>query len=171
MSRLIVLTGPMGSGKTTVGRLLASRLGVPMLDSDEQILAAHGADARRVAEERGVQALHRLEAEVFVSSLDSDGPVVIAAAASIADRDDLVKRLAGDDIFAVLLSGDPAVLRERCSGASHRRDLSPTEGEELGHRRAARLRQAVDLTVDVTSITPQQVAERITACSGWAGPP
>lgn len=163
MSRLIVLAGPMGSGKTTIGRLLASRLGIPMVDSDQQLIAAHDVDARGVAEVRGVAALHEMEAEALLSALERPGSAVIAAAASIADRDDLVEQLSGEDVFTVLLGGDPDMLLERSLGASHRRDLSPEERVELSARRAARLGLVADLVISVDEMTPEECAQRIEA--------
>ncbi|HEY4752428.1 MAG TPA: shikimate kinase, partial [Candidatus Limnocylindrales bacterium] len=67
--RHVVLLGTMGSGKTTVGRLLAERLGRPLRDSDPEIEAATGYTAREIRDRDGPDALHDLEARLLLSTL------------------------------------------------------------------------------------------------------
>ena len=75
------LLGPMGSGKTTVGALLAAGLGRSFVDSDDQ-LQAPGASAVTVYDTLGRDALHAAEERVLLEALGERAPVVIAAAAS-----------------------------------------------------------------------------------------
>ena len=82
----IVFVGQMGVGKSTLGRLLASALDRPFVDSDEYIRRATGRNAREVAESVGVEDLHDLELEALADALTTDG-VVVAAAASVIDSE------------------------------------------------------------------------------------
>src|SRR3954454_3877952 len=61
----IVLVGMMGSGKTSVGRAVAARLGWPLLDNDAQILAATGRPSPTIFREGGEDALHEAERQAF----------------------------------------------------------------------------------------------------------
>lgn len=54
---LVVLVGPMGSGKSTVGALLAERLGVPYRDTDADIVAAQGREISDIFLDAGTRAL------------------------------------------------------------------------------------------------------------------
>lgn len=155
----IVLTGPMGSGKTTVGRLLARRLDRPFYDSDAQIEAEYGTSARRLAREHGVDWLHKAEAKALVQALAVDTPSVVAAAASIGDLENL--GFLGDGVFTVLLEGESEVLAARAVGGPHRRSLSLDRYRELSRRRHASLHHQVDLVVDVTSVPPGAVTDAI----------
>ena len=82
----IVFVGQMGVGKSTLGRLLASALDRPFVDSDEYIRRDTGRNAREVAESMGVEDLHALELEALADALTTDG-VVVAAAASVIDSE------------------------------------------------------------------------------------
>lgn len=61
MSPRVVLVGPPGAGKTTVGRLVADRLGVAFLDTDDDVEAAAGATISEIFLDRGEEAFRELE--------------------------------------------------------------------------------------------------------------
>ncbi|GAA1625207.1 MULTISPECIES: shikimate kinase [Brevibacterium] len=64
----IVLTGPPAAGKSTIGRLLADRLGLPLTDTDANIVDRHGVIAD-IFVERGEDHFRRLEREVVRRAL------------------------------------------------------------------------------------------------------
>jgi shikimate kinase len=84
-ARHLVLIGLMGTGKTTLGRLAAARLGWPLSDSDAEIQAREGASVRELQERWGAGGLHRLEATILLEALARPEPSVICAAASTID--------------------------------------------------------------------------------------
>lgn len=153
----------MGSGKTTVARILAERLDRPLIDSDDQLEARYGSTGRELAAERGVPWLHQAEAEALRKALDSSTPAVIAAAASTGDRADLAARIESESVWAVLLVGDAEVLAARARSGVHRRSIDVRRSRELAEKRNERLREVVDIVVDVTRIGPDRVADRILA--------
>jgi shikimate kinase len=165
----VVITGAMGSGKTTVGRLVADRLDVPFVDSDAQLDDQVGLTAREITRRRGVDALHRLEADALRNALERTEPAVIAAAASTGDLVSIESLLGGDD-FVVLLEGDVEVLSERAAKGSHRRSVPVDEARKLVAVRGPRLKKVTDLVVDVTSIEPGAVADRIVDAMSNASP-
>ncbi len=65
VKKTIVMVGMMGAGKTAVGRALAARLGVPFLDSDEQIVAAANMSIAEIFERDGEAFFRAREAEVI----------------------------------------------------------------------------------------------------------
>jgi shikimate kinase len=161
VNRHVVLVGAMGVGKTTVGGLVASRLGRRLHDSDVE-LAATGRTGREVAVSAGVAALHRWEADDLLESLDAPEPSVIAAAASVVEDPRCVAAL--EPAFTVWLWAPPETLEQRMASGPHRREL----GDEplvaiaaLAQRRDPAYRQVADLTVDVGRLTPEQAAEAI----------
>jgi shikimate kinase len=94
---VIVLVGFMGAGKTTVGHLLAARLGVPFADSDLVIEQRSGRPVRQIFAEDGEPAFRALEHEVIADLLD--GPdLVLAVGGGAAEHPGTRALLArGDD--------------------------------------------------------------------------
>jgi shikimate kinase len=74
---VIVLVGFMGAGKTTVGHLLAKRLGLPFSDSDEAIEQHAGRSIPQIFAEDGEPAFRALEHQVIAELLD--GPALVLA--------------------------------------------------------------------------------------------
>ncbi len=77
----IYLVGFMGSGKTTIGRLLAQRLGWSFADLDDEIEAAERSTITAIFEERGEAEFRRIESETLrrlVRTIECGRPAVIA---------------------------------------------------------------------------------------------
>jgi shikimate kinase len=131
----VVLIGMMGSGKTTLGRALSLRLGVPYLDSDEEIERQQGNDGRFLAELNGVPFLHRVEADILLSILDERPPLVVTAAASVIEEPRCRERLKVDALVC-WIEVPPAVLVDRIGNGPHRRPMSLSEIETTLERRS-----------------------------------
>ncbi len=113
----IVLVGMMGAGKSTLGRALASRLGVEYADNDDGLRARTGLDAAAFASELGVELLHRIESEVLEAALARADRCVVGAAGSVAFDPRAPRLLAGQhvvwlrarvDTIAARVAHDPA---------------------------------------------------------------
>jgi len=78
-----VLIGMMGTGKTTVGRMLATRLGWAFWDNDDALQKATGQTAAAVQEARGQRGLHVIENRLLREALAEPADTVYAAAASV----------------------------------------------------------------------------------------
>jgi shikimate kinase len=154
----VVLIGPMGSGKTTVGRAVAEVLGRPLVDSDEQLEATTGLTARQIADTHGLTTLHALELDALRAALTDGTPSVIAAAASTADEPAgrLALRSARD---VVLLQVDPHVAASRRSADGHRPLVAPDEAS----RRAPLYESVATATVEVDDLDAEAVAKRVVA--------
>ena len=158
----IVLVGLMGSGKSTVGALLAQRLGWPMLDSDDQLRAATGLTAREFGEAHGTAALHDAEAGALLAALERPGPAVIGAAASVIENPAARAALRGPRIAVVWLRGSPPVLAARFGGQPHRPIYGPDA--EVVAREQARVRDPLfasvePITIDVDHGSPLEIAK------------
>ena len=66
---LVVLVGPMGSGKSTVGALLAERLGVPYRDTDADIVAAQGRPISDIFVDEGEPYFRELERQAVAAAV------------------------------------------------------------------------------------------------------
>lgn len=147
-NRHIVLIGMMGVGKTTVGRLLAARLGWAFWDNDEALERDTGQTAADVERERGKAALHRLESRLLRDALQSPEPTVLAAAGSVVlDPDALTGAMT-----VWLRLGIRAEEKQIAASGQHHRPL-PADAlatlERLAAERAARYAQLADVRVNV----------------------
>lgn len=159
----IVLLGLMGSGKTTVGRIVANELGVPFVDSDALVALESGRSSRQLAIDSGPEALHRVEEQIARDVLESSNPVLFAAAASVVDR------LSPSDLeraWTVWLDTSPEVLVDRV-GRDAERPLLGTDARgilEQQHReRSARARDLADMVVVTDRRSPSEVAAAVSA--------
>jgi shikimate kinase len=151
-SKHIVLLGPMGAGKTAVGRLLAAALERPFLDSDAEIERVAGRNSRQIAAAEGVVALHALEAEVFLAAVREPVSSVVAAAASVVDDDACLVDLASQT--CVLLEAPADVLADRTDVPGHRRPTSTEERAALLRRREDRWREMSAVVIDTSLVDP-----------------
>jgi len=162
--RRIVLTGFMGAGKSTIGRLLAQRLGWDFVDTDAVIEAHTGLSVARIFAERGEDVFRALEAEAVRSHAQAN-EIVVALGGGAIEFEGTREALIGlEEACVVFLDAPLDVMVARClsqPGAAERPVLR--ERERLTARLAARLphyRQA-HLTVATADRTPQGVADAI----------
>lgn len=159
----VILIGPPGSGKSTVGPLLAALLGVDFADTDGLIADAAGKPAGDIFIEDGEDAFRALERSAVPEAIGAHGGVLALGSGSVLSED-IRKLLAGRPVV-YLETGFPAVARR--SGLEGPRP--PLPGNPRG-----RLRQMLEerrglyedvawLTVPTDDLEPQQIAEQIAA--------
>jgi shikimate kinase len=162
----VVLVGLMGVGKTTVGEVLAQRLGRELVDSDLRIEARTGRTVKQILDEDGLEEMRRQEADALFDALDDEAPRVIAAAAGVVLDPANRRRLADADADVVWLTADPTVLAPRTATRGHRPWLDDDPVGTLRRmqdERAPLYREVADRTVAVDGLTPEQIADRILA--------
>ena len=87
MSPRVILIGPPGSGKTTVGELLADHLGLPFRDTDADVEAITGMAISELFVEKGEQYFRELEAEAVRAAIDShDGILSLGGGAVLREE-------------------------------------------------------------------------------------
>lgn len=157
----IVLVGLMGSGKTTVGRELASLLARPLIDSDAQVREMTGEDVAEISRRAGVSEMRRLEHEALTRALASPDPAVIAAAAGVV-LEDAARRLLSEASVG-WLKASPETLAERVGGAAR-----PLLGDdplavlrEMERQRRHLYERVADIVIDVDALSPTAAALRI----------
>jgi shikimate kinase len=162
----------MGSGKTTVGRRLATRLERPFVDADEAVQVTTGRSVAELFEARGEDGFRDVETEVLLTLLSGPEPVVVAAGGGVVLRPANRERLAAPDVTVVWLDASPAFLASRIEKKAHRPllagDESPREVlTRLHDERAALYAEVADLVVEVEPFhqgeekPKQALAERI----------
>lgn len=114
----IVLTGPMGSGKTTVGKTLAKSLGMKFVDTDELVMKKSGADINEIFAKHGEEHFRELEEKVIaeVSKFDN---YVIATGGGVVLKPLNMRRLRRNGII-VNLRASLNTLYKRLKGKKDR---------------------------------------------------
>jgi shikimate kinase len=188
--RRLVLTGFMGAGKSTVGRILAARLRWPFLDIDSLITAKHGQTIAGIFADHGEEHFRRLEAEAVAHALDPapGREQAVLALGGGAIETEAVRRLLFAEAASAPVQSVPAVvtiflsaplpeLLARChidpsaiqsNSASSReeapvRPLLAAAAEPPADRLARRLPhyRRAHLTVDTAGVPPGEVVDRI----------
>jgi shikimate kinase len=154
----VVLVGLMGSGKTTVGALLATATGRTFIDTDAVIAGITGKAVRQLWEEGGEEAYRKMESQVVLEALRGTVPCVIAAPGGVVL--DPAVRAALLDPFVVWLRTDPATLARRVRPGDHRPLLSDRPFEVLSAMAVDRSHlyaDVADVTIDTDRIDPESV--------------
>ncbi len=138
--RSLVLVGPRGAGKTTVGRLVARRLGRPFVDTDEEIGRVAGRPAGRVLAEAGDAAFRALEAQVVARALARRGAVVALGGGALEADGSLALV---ESAFVVRLDVSPEEAARRIEADSTHRPRLTSEVDLVGEcERLAAAREA-----------------------------
>jgi shikimate kinase len=110
-SRAVVLVGMMGAGKSSIGRRLAVRLGIPFVDADTEIESAAGMSIPEIFQKHGEPYFRAGEARVIQRLLEG-GPNVLATGGG-AVMDPHTRALIGEKGISVWLNADVDVLLKR----------------------------------------------------------
>jgi shikimate kinase len=157
---VIVLVGFMGAGKTTVGQLLAGRLGVPFADSDVVVEQRTGRLVREIFAEDGEAAFRALEHQVIAGLLD--GPdLVLALGGGAAEHPQTRGRLSRLPVVYLQVSYDHAL--RRVGGDSGRPLLARPDLPALYQRRLAVYAGVATVTVGTDGRPPEAVTADILA--------
>ncbi|WP_309146386.1 MULTISPECIES: shikimate kinase [unclassified Curtobacterium] len=160
MPRPVVVIGPMGAGKSSVGRRVAKALGVPFTDTDRVIAREHGPIPRLFAE-RGEPVFRELEAEAVRRAVETGGVVSLGGGAVMHEG----TRAAIADAHVVLLTVSAEAVAPRILGSD--RPLIATGGitawQSILDERAPTYERLADLVLDTSRRPMSRVAEDVVA--------
>lgn len=160
--RRLVLTGFMGSGKTTVGPLLAQRLGWNFIDADDAIVAEAGCTIPEIFTRDGEAAFRALEHAAIKRLAAGDGLVLALGGGAIELEATRSLLLSGPGTLLVHLEVELATALSRCRGTQHLRPILADEANlAIRYARRLPLYRTAHLTIPVDLLTPEQVMEAI----------
>ncbi len=170
--RSIVLVGLMGAGKTSIGRRLAARLGLPFRDADAEIEAAAGCSIPEIFARFGEPAFRDGERRVIRRMLAGD-PLVLATGGGAFMDAETRAAIRGEAVSIWLRAPLPVLLR-RVAGRTHRPLLNSGDPAEI-LRRLMDQRQPVyaeaDIIVDCGDDSPDHTtATVLNALMDWSPP-
>jgi shikimate kinase len=159
--RRIVLTGFMGSGKTTLGRLIAARLGWTFLDLDHHIESRTGISVPDIFALHGEPHFRRLESTALVSALGKSNTVIALGGGT---PESLTNRLLLEQTpgtATIFLDAPFPVLFDRCvlQGISRPVLADPALAEQRFAQRQPLYRALANHTIDTSALEAQQAVE------------
>ena len=158
----VYLTGFMGSGKTTVGRRLAQRLGVPFVDLDHEVELRAGMRVREIFERHGEPAFRQLEQDALWATAEHPDAVVATGGGTMAFEPNA--RWMRANGLSVWLNPAFATIVGRIGGRGKEdRPLFQDDGQALAlYRQRLPAYRRADLTVDISPAEePEEIAARI----------
>jgi len=172
--RTIVLIGIMGVGKSSIGRRLAARLGVPFVDADSEIEAAAGMTIAEIFARHGEAYFRNGEARVIARLLEN-GPQVLATGGGAIINPETRAAIKAKAV-SIWLTADFDVLMRRISKRKHERPLLQTADPEATLRALLAAREPfyaeADLTVQSRDAPHDAiVTDIITALAGYLDAP
>src|SRR6202166_1885913 len=147
-SRSIVLVGMMGVGKSSIGRRLAARLGVPFVDADSEIEKAAGMSIADIFARHGEADFRSGEARVIARLLDG-GPQVLATGGGAVMNADTRAAIKAKGV-SIWLSAEFEVLMRRINKRKNDRPLLQTADPEATLRELLVVREPVYAQDDLT---------------------
>jgi shikimate kinase len=171
----IVLIGLRGSGKTTVGKILAQKMGREFIEMDELIARKAGLTIPEIVKKYGWGKFRDIEEEITgqLAKLDN---IVNASGGGVVTREQNIVKLKKNGVLVWLQAGVDTLVNRTgedagrpplAEGRSRREDMEITFKE-----RKTLYQQAADLTVNTENKTPEEVAEaiiKLLAVRGFTG--
>ncbi|MEV5014781.1 shikimate kinase [Streptomyces sp. NPDC053780] len=156
---LVVLVGPMGVGKSTVGQLLAERLGVGYRDTDEDIVSAQGRSIAEIFVDEGESVFRELEKNAVRTALTGHDGVLALGGGAILDADTRAL-LAGQRVVYLSMAVDEAVKRTGLNAARPLLAVNPRkQWRELMEARRHLYEEAATVVVATDGRTPEEVTQ------------
>jgi len=160
--RRIVLTGFMGSGKTTVGPLVAARLGWNFVDLDDVIEAEAGATIAELFSRHGEAAFRDREHAAIARLAAGDALVLALGGGAIEHPATRALLLTAPGTLLVHLEVELATTLARCQGTEQTRPVLADQANLASrYQRRLPLYRTAHISISVDALTPQQVMEAI----------
>ncbi|MER7045954.1 MULTISPECIES: shikimate kinase [Streptomyces] len=158
---VIVLVGPMGSGKSTVGELLAQRLGVPYRDTDADIVAAEGREIADIFVTDGEPRFRELERAAVRDAVAGHTGVLALGGGAILDESTRAL-LDGLPVVYLSLEVEEAVRRTGLNQARPLLAVNPRrQWRELMDARRHLYTEVARAVVATDERTPEEVAQAV----------
>lgn len=156
--RNIVITGFMGTGKSTVGKLVADKLGRPYIDTDEEIERRIGMTIPEVFQRDGEDRFRHIERRMCRFLAAQGGYVISTGGGMLVDDSNRDVMVASG--FVVCLNATPDLIAERLKADKSERPLLKGDWRALLAKRQPAYSD-IPNQIDTTGKTPEQIADEI----------
>ena len=163
----VVLIGFRGTGKSTVGRLLAKRLERNFIDSDKYIESSTGKTIKRIFENDGEEGFRKIEAGTIAKLSKVDNTVISAGGGVVLEKNNV--RSLKENGFLILLEATPEIIHNRISQDEKTTQQRPSltdrkpldEIKHLIEQREHAYKNAADYTINTSYISCEDIVNEI----------
>ncbi|MFI9763701.1 shikimate kinase [Streptomyces sp. NPDC051963] len=157
----VVLVGPMGVGKSTVGQLLAERLGVGYRDTDDDIVAAEGRTIAEIFVDEGEPVFRAIEKRAVRTALTEHDGILALGGGSILDPETRAL-LSGHRVVYLSMDVEEAVKRTGLNAARPLLAINPRkQWRELMEARRSLYAEVAAAVVATDGRTPEEVTQAV----------
>lgn len=165
--RRIVLTGFMGSGKSTVGPMVAGRLGWRFVDVDDVIVAKTGMPISQFFAERGEPAFREVERKSIARLAAEEGLVLALGGGAIENAETRSLLLEGEGTLLVHLEVTLETTLTRCGGTEGSRPVFADRANLAArYERRLPLYRTAHVSIGCDDLTPVEVTEAVLRAAG-----
>ena len=159
---LVALTGFMGCGKSTVGRLLADALGCPFIDLDEAIVKKAGRPIPAIFEADGERGFRRMEKQVLEQTVAkyAENTAVLALGGGTVTVPGAVGLLQ-ENTLCIYLKASLETIQGRLEGEKQGRPLADDRLAERLSEREPLYEKAAHITLDTDAASPEELVDEI----------
>lgn len=161
--KTVVLIGLMGAGKSSVGRILAGKLGLPFVDSDDEVEKAAGCSIEDIFSIYGEAAFRDVEERVIQRLLE--GPAKVVSSGGGAYMNERTRARIAEAALSVWLRADLNVLekrtRRRTAGRPLLKDVDPRDKLQQLIKERYPVYEQADIIIDSVDETPERTADKI----------
>ncbi|HBN95223.1 MAG TPA: hypothetical protein DDZ66_02895 [Firmicutes bacterium] len=164
----LVLTGFMGSGKTHVGKTLATAMSLDFVDLDDRIVQETGQSITEIFASRGEETFRSFERRIFLDQLLCPGSMVVATGGGTLLQEGILEAVHGAGALVIYLDVSLEVALQRIGGDSNRPMLKGgvKETRKLFERRQPLYEAVADLKVCGHGEVAQ-IVDTIMTAFGW----
>jgi shikimate kinase len=159
----LILIGPMGAGKTSIGRRLAERFGLHFVDVDQMIVEQTGSSISEIFAHSGAASFRNYERQTLEQVLRGDGLLISTGGGAVLDAHN--RRLLSKRGFVVYLAVGVEAQLKRLAQDRSRPLLQASDREQLLTQMAAErtplYHEIADLTLNTDSFSPAEAAVQL----------
>ncbi|MCX7857804.1 MAG: hypothetical protein N2513_07485 [Deltaproteobacteria bacterium] len=158
--KTLCLVGFMGSGKTTIGRLLAQKLGVEFVDTDEVIQAQEGLSIDRIFKEKGESYFRLIEERIVTQLINrKEGAVISLGGGSVLSKK--VREFLKKKATTIWLWIDEKTVIDRTDGSGNRPLLSHWNIHKLIKERTPFYAETADILISTKDRTAHKISDML----------